>query len=48
VSSNTRVIILFACFALGLPIFAMQTNPFERTSVHGCTGVCYEEWKASR
>lgn len=40
-------IILFTCFALGLPLVAMQQNSYERLSVHGCVGECYDEWKAS-
>jgi cytochrome c553 len=38
-------IVLFALFAFGLPIVGMQTNSYDKTSVHGCTGACYEQWK---
>jgi cytochrome c553 len=38
-------IVLFALFAFGLPIVGMQTNLYDKTSVHGCTGACYEQWK---
>ncbi|MEM8564599.1 MAG: c-type cytochrome [Pseudomonadota bacterium] len=43
--NNTILILLFACFALGLPIWAMQTNQYDRTVVSGCTGSCYEQWR---
>ena len=23
----------------------MQTNSYDKTSVHGCTGACYEQWE---
>ncbi|MEM9256340.1 MAG: c-type cytochrome [Pseudomonadota bacterium] len=45
-SKNTYAIVLFACFALGLPIWAMQENGYELRGVHGCTGDCYEQWQA--
>ena len=44
--SNNLHIILFTCFAFGLPVWAMQNNAFEGTVVHGCTGPCYEAWQA--
>ena len=44
--SGTNVsLILFFCFALGLPLLAMQDNKFEKASVHSCTGDCYAEWQ---
>ncbi len=44
-SSNTISLVLFACFAFGLPVWAMQTNQFDGRNIHGCTGACYERWK---
>ena len=44
-SSNTISLVLFACFAFGLPLWAMETNQFDGRSIHGCTGECYERWK---
>ena len=38
-------LLLFALFSLGLPLWAMENNPFERGGVHGCSGECYESWK---
>jgi cytochrome c553 len=38
-------IALFTVFAFGLPVVAMQTNSYDKSSVHGCTGACYEQWK---
>jgi cytochrome c553 len=38
-------LILFACFAFGLPLWAMQNNAYERDSVHRCTGECFEQWQ---
>ncbi len=46
-SRETIGITLFACFAFGLPLIAMQQNDYERISVHACYGDCYTEWKAS-
>jgi cytochrome c553 len=47
VSRETIVIALFACFALGLPLVAMQQNSFDRVNIQACTGDCYDDWKAS-
>jgi len=44
-SKNTITIILFTCFAFGLPIWAMQTNEYDHPSVHGCSGECYRQWQ---
>lgn len=38
-------LLLFACFSIGLPIWAMQQNDFEGGDSHGCSGSCYEAWK---
>jgi cytochrome c553 len=40
----TFTIVLFAAFAFGLPIWAMQNNT-DYPSVHVCNGPCYEQWK---
>jgi cytochrome c553 len=37
--------VLFACFALGLPIWGMNTNKHPAKDNHGCYGDCYEAWK---
>lgn len=44
-TKNTLTIILFTCFAFGLPIWAMQTNEYDNPSVHGCSGECYRQWQ---
>ena len=38
-------ILLFSCFALGLPLWLMQSNDYDYPRVNGCHGECYEEWK---
>lgn len=38
-------LILFVCFSIGLPIWAMQANKFQKASVHSCSGDCYLEWE---
>ena len=37
---------LFALFAIGLPLYGMQSNHHSPKNVHGCYGECYEAWKA--
>jgi cytochrome c553 len=44
-SKHTLSLIMFTCFAFGLPIWAMQNNGIERDSVHSCSGECYQQWK---
>lgn len=44
-SSSSVSIILFAVFAFGLPIWAMQNNQYDGIDNHGCSGDCYEQWK---
>lgn len=44
-STTNLTLILFACFSIGLPIWAMQTNEYEGGDSHGCSGACYEAWK---
>ncbi len=40
-------LVLFALFAVGLPLYGMQQNDHHSPrDVHGCTGDCYEAWKA--
>jgi cytochrome c553 len=38
-------LVLFACFAFGLPLWAMQNNSYPPGNVHNCSGECYERWK---
>jgi hypothetical protein len=38
-------LVIFAFFAFGLPLWAMQNNGEERTSIHSCSGDCYQQWK---
>jgi cytochrome c553 len=45
VSHNTISLVLFACFAFGLPIWAMQANEYDGKNIHGCSGDCYARWK---
>ena len=45
-NTHTTTMILFAIFALGLPIWLMGANKFDYPDNHGCSGECYEEWKA--
>lgn len=44
-SSNTISLLLFACLAFGLPLWAMQNNQYDGKDIHGCSGECYAEWK---
>ena len=46
-SSHNITMVLFACFAFGLPLWAMQANDHSGRSVHNCTGECYEQWEAA-
>lgn len=45
-STNTVAIIVFALFALGLPLYGMQTNGIGGGNTHECTGECYTQWRA--
>ena len=38
-------LLLFLCFAIGLPLWAMENNGFHGGNVHRCVGDCYEAWK---
>ena len=38
-------LILFTCFAFGLPLWAMQANDYDGRDINGCSGECYEQWK---
>jgi cytochrome c553 len=44
-TKSNLTILLFTCFAFGLPLWAMQTNNYNNPSVHGCTGECYRQWQ---
>lgn len=37
---------LFAGFAFGLPIWAMQANQYTAEGIQSCSGECYERWQA--
>ena len=39
-------LMLFALYALGLPLYGMQTNKHSPADIHGCSGECYQAWKA--
>ena len=43
--SETIALVLFGCFALGLPIWGMSNNSYPAKNPHGCYGECYEQWK---
>jgi cytochrome c553 len=45
VSRENVFIVLFTFFAIGLPLWAMDANKFDKHSVHGCTGDCYAAWQ---
>ena len=38
-------LVTFILIAVGLPLWAMQANKYDKASVHRCTGQCYENWK---
>ncbi len=44
-SSTNIAIALFALFAIGLPLWAMQNNQYDGVDNHGCSGDCYAEWR---
>ncbi|MEM1112347.1 MAG: c-type cytochrome [Pseudomonadota bacterium] len=44
-NQSNIAIALFTVFAFGLPIWAMQNNDYPKTSVHDCSGDCYEDWQ---
>lgn len=44
-NTTNVAIVLFACLAFGLPIWAMQNNAYERDSVHRCVEECFEQWQ---
>lgn len=43
-SSSNITLILFTGFLASLIAWGMETNPYDKTSVHSCTGACYEAW----
>ncbi|MDZ7785200.1 MAG: c-type cytochrome [Halioglobus sp.] len=45
-NNNTIALVLFALFALGLPLYGMQTNGVGGGNTHECTGECYAQWRA--
>lgn len=44
--TENLAIVLFAVFALGLPIWGMSQNE-PAPNIHGCSGSCYQEWKTT-
>ena len=38
-------LVLFALFAIGLPLYGMQNNTHSPVDINGCSGECYEAWK---
>ena len=44
-SKHTISLVLFACFALGLPLWGMQSNDIGEGSIHNCSGECYQQWQ---
>ena len=44
-SRENVFIFLFTCFAIGLPLWAMDVNKFGKDSIHECTGECYARWE---
>lgn len=42
---DSIAIFLFFCFAIGLPLWAMQANEHDRRSISSCSGECYEQWR---
>ena len=43
-SKNSVILTMFFCFAVGLPLWGMQSNKFKQDSVHSCSGECYASW----
>jgi len=46
VNASNIALALFALFSLALPIWGMQSNDFDGRDNHGCSGECYQAWKA--
>ena len=44
-SNHTISLIIFACFAFGLPLWGMQNNGIGEGSIHNCSGECYQQWQ---
>ena len=44
-STHNVSLILFACFALGLPLWGMQANDSTGGNTHDCSGECYQQWR---
>ena len=43
-NKSSLSLVIFACFAFGLPFWGMQHNAYERDSVHRCVGECFKQW----
>jgi cytochrome c553 len=46
VPNYSIALVLFGLFAIGLPLYGMQNNSHSPQNIHGCSGECYEAWKA--
>ena len=44
-STHTISLVIFACFAFGLPLWGMQHNGIGEGSIHNCSGDCYQQWQ---
>ena len=44
-NNQNIALILFACFAFGLPLWAMNNNDYTGGNLHNCSGECYEQWQ---
>ncbi len=45
-SKSTITLLLFGLFAIGLPLYGMQNNPYTSDDNHRCAGDCYTSWVA--
>lgn len=43
-SKITATLSLFFIAITSLIVWGMESNPYEKTSIHACTGTCYEQW----
>ena len=44
-STHNISLVIFACFAFGLPLWGMQHNGIGEGSIHNCSGDCYQQWQ---
>ena len=44
-TTSNLTILLFACFAIALPLWGMQTNEDRGGNNHTCKDQCYQEWQ---